>query len=199
MKKLLLLLTLLPSILFAQLNVDNQWRNSINPIFNNLEKNRIDSGILLDYAMEFTDIPSYNGVLNENNYVDLNVYGNIYKTLFMGKVVADTTNTPVYNRFAYNLAREVYQENKDTPNHIILTGLAYEYQKLDSTALANNKIIVNDNRYDDKYSNGVWQNPYLTDIAVAFTPHTLKAIVKPYKFNYQLSHGCPTLKIRLVA
>lgn len=138
MKKLLLLLTLLPSILFAQLNVDNQWRNSINPIFNNLEKNRIDSGILLDYAMEFTDIPSYNGVLNENNYVDLNVYGNIYKTLFMGKVVADTTNTPVYNRFAYNLAREVYQENKDTPNHIILTGLAYEYQKLDSTALANN-------------------------------------------------------------
>lgn len=66
MKKLLLLLTLLPSILFAHLNVDNQWRNSINPIFNNLEKNRIDSGILLDYAMEFTDIPSYNGVLNHS-------------------------------------------------------------------------------------------------------------------------------------
>jgi hypothetical protein len=128
MNKLIFILALLPSILFSQLNIDNQWRNSINPIFDNLEKNRIQSGILLDYAMEFTDVPTYDGTLNEDNYVDLNVYGNIYKTLFMGKVVADTLNTPLYNKFAYNLAREVYNENLDTPNHIILSGLAYEYQ-----------------------------------------------------------------------
>ncbi len=128
MNKLIFILALLPSILFSQLNIDNQWKNSINPIFDNLEKNRIQSGILLDYAMEFTDVPTYDGTLNEYNYVDLNVYGNIYKTLFMGKVVADTLNTPLYNKFAYNLAREVYNENLDTPNHIILSGLAYEYQ-----------------------------------------------------------------------
>jgi hypothetical protein len=128
MNKLIFILALLPSILFSQLNIDNQWKNSINPIFDNLEKNRIQSGILLDYAMEFTDVPTYDGTLNEDNYVDLNVYGNIYKTLFMGKVVADTLNTPLYNKFAYNLAREVYNENLDTPNHIILSGLAYEYQ-----------------------------------------------------------------------
>jgi hypothetical protein len=128
MNKLIFILALLPSILFSQLNIDNQWKNSINPIFDNLEKNRIQSGILLDYAMEFTDVPTYHGTLNEENYVDLNVYGNIYKTLFMGKVVADTLNTPLYNKFAYNLAREVYNENLDTPNHIILSGLAYEYQ-----------------------------------------------------------------------
>ena len=80
MKKLVLIIAIVPFLAFAQLNVDNQWKNSINPIFNDLEKNRIQSGILLDYAMEFTDVPSFNGTLTDSTYVDANVMGNIYIT-----------------------------------------------------------------------------------------------------------------------
>jgi len=47
MKKLLLLFALAPIAAFAQLSVDNQRKNSINPIFHNLEKNRISYGIPL--------------------------------------------------------------------------------------------------------------------------------------------------------
>ena len=153
MKKQLLAIILFPVICLSHLNADNHWINAVNTTFDSLEKNKISSEILLDYAMEFTDAATYGGTLDSDNYVNLNVYGNIYKRLFMGKVIADTLNTPLYNRFANNLAREICKRNKDAPNHIILSGLVYEYQILDSLALGNNSITVTNNRYDDRYIN----------------------------------------------
>jgi len=106
MKNLTYLLLLLPCLLFAQIHVDNNWANEINPIFQNLDKSKITSGMLLDYAMEFTDVTAYNGTLTDSTYVNANVVGDIYKTLFMSKVVADTTHTPLFDKYAYNWARE---------------------------------------------------------------------------------------------
>ena len=80
MKKFTTFLVLLPFYMMAQINVDNQWKNSINPIFENLDKSKIQSGMLLDYAMEFTDVKAYNGVLTDTTYIDANVMGDIYKT-----------------------------------------------------------------------------------------------------------------------
>lgn len=70
MKKITLLLLLFPFLLIAQVNIDNQWKNSINPIFQNLDKSKIQSGMLLDYAIEFTDVNAYNGVLTDTTYID---------------------------------------------------------------------------------------------------------------------------------
>jgi hypothetical protein len=83
MKKITNLLFLMPLFAMAQVNVDNQWKNTVNPIFQNLDKTKIQSGMLLDYAMEFTDVAAYNGVLTDTTYIDANVLGDIYKTLFM--------------------------------------------------------------------------------------------------------------------
>jgi ABC-type transporter MlaC component len=85
MKKFIYLLLLMPLLTIAQINVDNQWKNSINPIFENLDKTKVQSGMLLDYAMEFTDVTAYNGVLTDTTYINANVLGDIYKTLFMSK------------------------------------------------------------------------------------------------------------------
>gem|GEM_PF-1838225 len=128
--------------MFSQIHVDNQWKNAINPIFQNLDKNKISSGMLLDYAMEFTDVSAYNGVITDTTYVNANVVGDIYKTLFMSKVVADTTHTPLYDRYAYNWARERFNATKDSSGVYILTGLLYEYQKFNENAWAQNKIRV---------------------------------------------------------
>jgi hypothetical protein len=83
MKKITNLLFLMPLFAMAQVNVDNQWKNTVNPIFQNLDKTKIQSRMLLDYAMEFTDVAAYNGVLTDTTYIDANVLGDIYKTLFM--------------------------------------------------------------------------------------------------------------------
>lgn len=98
MKNLLYLTLLIPITFYAQINVDNQWKNAINPIFQNLDKSKIQSGLLLDYAMEFTNVEAYNGVVTDSTYINANVVGDIYKTLFMSKVVADTTHTPLFDR-----------------------------------------------------------------------------------------------------
>ncbi len=99
MKKLFTLLVLFPFLLTAQVYVDNNWKNTINPTFQNLDKTKIQSGMLLDYAMEFTDVTAYNGVLTDTTYVNANILGDIYKTLFMSKVVADTLQTPLFDRY----------------------------------------------------------------------------------------------------
>ena len=70
MKKLFTLLMLFPFLLTAQIYVDNNWKNSINPTFQNLDKTKVQSGILLDYAMEFTDVTAYNGILTDTTSVD---------------------------------------------------------------------------------------------------------------------------------
>ena len=40
MKNLLYLILLIPITFYAQINVDNQWKNSINPIFQYLDKRK---------------------------------------------------------------------------------------------------------------------------------------------------------------
>ena len=131
MRKFSYLLFLLPLLTMAQINVDNRWKNAINPIFENLDKSKIPSGMLLDYAMEFTDVTAYNGVLTDSTFINTHVMGEIYKTLFMSKVVADTLQTPFFDRYAYNWARDRFNATRNNSRIYVLSGLLYEYQKLD--------------------------------------------------------------------
>lgn len=186
MRKITFLLFLMPFLMTAQINVDNQWKNSINPIFQNLDKTKIQSGMLLDYAMEFTDVTAYNGVLTDTTYIDINVLGDIYKTLFMSKVVADTVHTPLFDRYAYNWAKARYNATKDVRNVqavYVLSGLLYEYQQFNENALALNKITVSSNKYYDKYINGVWQNPYETRRTFALTTPITQSRSKNVSFK----------------
>lgn len=77
---LLWLLALATQLLTAQNQVDTQWANDVNTVFANLDKNKVPHRVLLDYAMEFIDVPTYNGVVTTNsgpftstseNYVDV--------------------------------------------------------------------------------------------------------------------------------
>ncbi len=49
-----LLLIFLPLLGFSQIHIDESWANSINPIFENLDKSKINSGILLEYAAKIS-------------------------------------------------------------------------------------------------------------------------------------------------
>ena len=131
MKKIYLCLLFTPFVLNAQINIDRTWKDAINRTFQHLDKTKVQSGILLDYGMEFTNVTAYNGVLTDSTDINTNVLGDIYKTLFMSKVVADTVNTPTFDRYAYNWAKARFNATKDSSGIYILSGLLYEYQKLD--------------------------------------------------------------------
>ncbi|CAM1334567.1 hypothetical protein [Tenacibaculum aestuariivivum] len=169
-KKVLLFLSvvLFNSMLNAQTEVNNNWKNQINSVFQGLNKNRIPHKVLLDYAMEFTNVPAYNGTLTDSTYVDASVLGNIYKTLFMGKVTTSTQYFPKLEDIASNWVTQRQKYNQTEKSTIVLTGLYYKYATLNPNALSTNKITVSNNKYYDRYINGVWQNPYLTKQTVAF-------------------------------
>ena len=68
MKKLLLLLAVVLLSFFGYgqrdgIEIDRKWAEKINTHFEYLEMDRVPHGILLDYAMEFTDVAAYDGTL----------------------------------------------------------------------------------------------------------------------------------------
>lgn len=152
----------------AQTEINNNWKNQINPIFQGLDKSKVPNGILLDYAMEFTNVTAYNGTLTDSTYVDANILGNIYKTLFMGKVTTSTQYFPKLEDIASAWVSQRQNYNQTDKSTIVLAGLYYKYASLNPNALNTNKITVSNNKYYDKYINGIWQNPYLTKQTIAF-------------------------------
>ena len=170
MKKISLLFSLLlfSLMLHAQTEINTNWKNQINPIFQGLNKSRVPNAILLDYAMEFTNVPAYNGTLTDSTYVDANVMGNIYKTLFLGKVTTSTQYFPKLEDISTNWVTQRQNYNQTDKSTIVLAGMYYKYAQISPTALSTNKITVSNNKYYDKFIGSVWQNPYVTKEAIAF-------------------------------
>jgi hypothetical protein len=52
----ILLFLIHPKTSSAQDEIDTSFNNRVNYVFGVLEKNRVPNGMLLDYAMEFTDL-----------------------------------------------------------------------------------------------------------------------------------------------
>ena len=162
------------SYLSAQ-TTDTSVATATNTIFAPLEKNRIPHNILLDYGIEFIDITKYDGVLRTDNYVDNGVYKDTYSTLVSS---CTATNVPgIVAPMTDELAAKSGQKSKNTTSkgtssaQMLLSGLYYNYSRFRSDALSGNRITVVNNTYDDKYINGVWQNPYETKTAfVISTP-----------------------------
>jgi hypothetical protein len=73
MEKLFFLFPILPILMVAQIHVDETWMNEINLIFENIERFNIQSGLLPDYAMEFTEVTAYYGELHEDNNAGINI------------------------------------------------------------------------------------------------------------------------------
>lgn len=171
------------SITFAQKDINKNWATEINKVFKGLDKAKVPHGILLDYAMEFINVPAYNGSITPKNHTDANIMGNIYKTLLMGKVTADTTYFPRMETFAKNWALTRHSKNlRNQKGTVVLAGLFYNYAHFNPNAKKDNKILIKTgfenpnfsgpktpyNYYADKYSNGKWQNPYQTAQTIAF-------------------------------
>lgn len=168
MKKITLLLFLAWSTLaFSQRNVNSDWKKEINDVFSEMDLNRVPTKILLDYAFEFTDVTAYNGVITDSTAVDVDVFSDIYNTLYMGRISEDSITFPKLKDIAHIWTD---MRLKDPSNNtIVLAGQYFNYSRIDSNALKENRIsVINGNAYADKYIDGIWQNPYETLSAVAF-------------------------------
>lgn len=76
----------------AQTTGEESLRQDLNSIFQGLNKYRVPTGLLLDYAIEYTDIRPYNGKdMSDSTIVDRHIFTNILRTL-QSSVVNDRFN-----------------------------------------------------------------------------------------------------------
>ena len=59
-------------------DVNQEFARKINYVFQNIEKDSVPHGLLIDYAMEFTNLEAYNGTLSDTNAVHVGSYKSIY-------------------------------------------------------------------------------------------------------------------------
>ncbi|CAL2105130.1 conserved exported hypothetical protein [Tenacibaculum sp. 190524A02b] len=165
MKRILfwLCLVLGTTITIAQQTTNTNFAQQMNTLFGSLQKNKIPHGILLDMAMEFTDVPAVNGQLTNNNYISPRRLKEIQKTLFMGKITSQSNNLIPPD----DLEEQWYKERAE--NHIALAGLYFKYARFVHNATTAGKLTYSNGKFYDRYIGNRWLNPYETLSTFAMT------------------------------
>lgn len=160
-----LLFILLYNFANAQTDINTSFSDRMNYIFQPLEKNRVPNGLLLDYAMEFTNLSNFNGTtLTDSNKVMTSEFWEIYNTLYLSRIHPNgfTIQNPSLFDSLWFIQRDY--------GKIVLAGLFYNYSQFRDDASQNNLITIQNDQVIDRYVNGVWQNPYQTEKVFAVSP-----------------------------
>ena len=159
------LLTLIFNFSHAQTDINSSFSNRMNYIFQQLEKNRVPNGLLLDYAMEFTNLSNFNGsALTDSNKVMTSEFWEIYNTLYLSRIHSNgfTIQNPALFDSLWFSQRGY--------GKIVLSGLFYNYSRLRDDAAQANLVTIQNDQVIDRYVNGVWQNPYQAEKLFAISP-----------------------------
>jgi hypothetical protein len=144
---------------------DSSFNNQMTVAFDSLNLTRIPTGILQDFAMEFTNLAAYNGTnLADSCKTTALTVPDIYNTLASG--VISTNAHAMVHPFYFD---SVWQTQRQA-GMITCAGVLWSYGAITPNAVANGLITVANNKLTDKYVNGVWQNPYVTQTVFAVSP-----------------------------
>lgn len=191
MKKQLFAALLLHWVFFAQsqtfvpptyAEINDNYRNHVNNVFGVLEYNRVTTGLLVDYGVNFADPKTYNGsVLHDSTLIENTVFSNLYLALFTSRFNNSISmRHPSIHDSLFDVERQA--------EVITLSGLLFRYNSIDPNANTNGKLDVVNGQLKDKYVNGIWQNPYQEFTSLAITP----------SINYyELSYGAVRLPSNL--
>ncbi|MFY0484115.1 hypothetical protein ACI6PS_16090, partial [Flavobacterium sp. PLA-1-15] len=138
---------------FSQQTFNTEFKTKTLQVYQNLDKNRVPHGILLDFGMEFTNLLAFNGTLTDSTYTTSQTMSNIYKTLLMCRVRQVTTGFITPEEYA---TRWYSQRQKGV---IVLNAQYFKYNRFADNAYPN-KLNYTNNQFSDKFVGAVWQNPY---------------------------------------
>lgn len=154
----------------AQQETNTSFATQMNTMFSTLDKTKVPHGILLDYGMEFANVPAFNGTLSDSTYTDISRLKQIYNTLLSSRIRDISNGFVLPETFENNL------KNNRTENLIVLSGLYFKYSSFIDNATTNNKLTYSNGKFYDKYVFGTWQNPYQERQTFVMTP-----AIKSYK------------------
>ena len=146
--------------------------------FQQLERQRVPHGILQNYALGLSELTLYDGVLRDTNSMDIQVFSDLFRELQSARIhPSSEENFVSMEAYAkrWNNYRKEFNSVTNDETTIVLGGLLYKYSIITQDALSEGRITFEGNQFRDVYRNGVWQNPYKENVAVAIsTPvHTV--------------------------
>lgn len=163
-------------------------REDLDNMFENIDKTKIPTGFLLDYAVDLVEFPDYDGTeLSESNFVDISTYRDILLSIYSSAV----NEKPFGNVDMMLKAFQFHNSN------IEISMAAFSYNYIKENALTDNLIQYNESNEQvfDVYIDNEWQNPYSSKTIFAFTPNlsSIPHLFAPFKFT--LAHKYTNLEI----
>ncbi|MDR0231796.1 MAG: hypothetical protein LBI82_06720 [Dysgonamonadaceae bacterium] len=157
---LLSVIVFIPAIVWAQ-DPRTDFKKQMNNLFQQVDKSRITSGLLSDYAFEVVEISPFNGIPSDTNYVNTATWVGLYSSIYDAKINnLITLESP-------DVVAEKFIEATATGNATPLAMMHYLYDKLDDDALNKGWMT---------YGNGrIWDvagkpSPYLKRNLFAVAP-----------------------------
>lgn len=108
-------------------------RSSLDEMFEDLDKSKVPTGYLLDYAMDLVEFDRYNGMeLTDSNYVT----SPIFEEILLSIKSASVGSSP------YNDVGQIMTDfsTSTTSNDINIAYVGYKYNFIKENALENNLI-----------------------------------------------------------
>jgi len=171
----------LSSISYSQQVNNTEFKTKTLQVFQNLDKNRIPHGILLDFGMEFTNLKAFNGTLTDSTFTTSQTMSDIYKTLLMCRVRSNVTTGFITPE---EYATRWYTQR--TSGVLILSGQYFKYNRFADNAYPS-KLNYSNNQFSDKFIGSTWQNPYDTKLTFAIAPSV--RTYKGYSFSIKMPNN----------
>lgn len=149
---------------FAQQDINTTFKTQMTTRFAPLDKTKVPHGILLNFGMEFTNVPAFNGVLTDSTFSNKVSLTQIYNTLLSSRIRSVPTGFVTPTEF------ETRWNNNRIAGIVSLAGLYFKYAQFIPNASIANKLTVLNDVYYDKYVGGIWQNPYQEYQTFAIAP-----------------------------
>ena len=154
-------------------------RSSLDEMFEDLDKTKIPTGLLLDYAVDLVDFSKFDGIsLTDSNYVNCQIFEDILRSVRSAAINRE-------NFGDINLIMESFK----TPmidNSVNIGILFYKYNYIKASALTDGLIEYDSSheKVTDAYQNGIWLNPYSESFIFAFSPSSNVCVSGTTTFHF---------------
>lgn len=159
-------------------------RSSLDKMFENLDKSKVSTGLLLDYAMDLIDFEKYNGkFLADSNYVSIMDFQDMLSSVYSAHL----------EKSGIGNVTEIIDNFVRKSDNVKIGIVLYKYNYIRPNAIKDNLIVFDETSemVSDKYIDGNWVDPYGEEIVFGCTPSTsLNTNTVIYKIdnNYYFSN-----------
>lgn len=155
------------------------YNETINTIFEHVDKSKIATGLLSDYGIQMVDIESFNGIPTDSNYVDIETWKKLYNGLYSSKINSNA------NLSSPDVVLAGVENAQPTNNAVPVAMMQFQYDKLNDDAANLGLLqIVNNQIYEVAGA----ASPYFTKQLFAVAPKSIvfNSLSASFVFNSSL-------------